>query len=110
MDNGQGIGNMSQTFNKTTLGMFGQGKWIGEETHLLKGQIPQFYSAVCMSEVKVFCIHIEDFVNRFPGDIKTCLEEKVYPKLYKYRDILQEHNQIKHRVEEMDLGSANLAE
>ena len=84
-----GSGNVSQTFNKCNIGIVSTGKWIGEETGMLKGQIPHFYSAICLTDVKVFEIHFEDFMTKFPNEIKRHLEMQVYPKLYEFRDKLE---------------------
>jgi hypothetical protein len=35
-----GMGNVSHTFNKVTLGIFSAGKWLGEETVILNGELP----------------------------------------------------------------------
>ena len=39
-DKGSGVGNLSETFNKTNLGIVQQGQWVADECCLLKGEIP----------------------------------------------------------------------
>ena len=68
-DKGAGTGNLCDTFNKCTLGVISEGKWIGDETAILNGELPQIYSALCVSEVKAYQLSVEDFKLRFPSDI-----------------------------------------
>ena len=87
-DKGSGRALVSDTFNKTVIGIVSGGKWIGDEAFILKDEIPQFYSAICMTEVKAYRIKCVDYINRLPGEIKNKMEELVYEKLFQYRDKL----------------------
>jgi hypothetical protein len=89
---GHGMGNLSHTLNKSILGVVSTGKWIGEETVILQGELPQLYSAVCLTEVKAYELNVEDYKIRFPQDIKTALEAQIYPKLYEFRDKFRKQN------------------
>ena len=56
-DKGGGChGNVCSTFNKSTLGSFSKGSWVGEEFELLKGKVPTFYTAYCETNVKALRI------------------------------------------------------
>lgn len=73
---------MSTTLNKTILGSFTHGTWIGLEFELLKGSIPTFYTAICESKVTVLAIDRKEFQLNFPQYIKNKMEANVYKKLY----------------------------
>lgn len=77
-----GLGNVSKTLNKVILGIFDKGKWLGEESIMCKGQVPHLYSAVCLTDVKVLAIHVQDFMVRFPVDIKKAFEDMTFQKFY----------------------------
>ena len=100
------LGNVSPTFSKTVIGVISHGKWIGDEALLLDGQVQQFYSAVCLSEVKAIGINIEDYNLKFLNDMKNAMVERIYPKLYEFRDKLQAHNHLKREIETMDVKTA----
>lgn len=64
-DKGAGTGHLSHTFNKSTLGIVTAGTLIGEENCVLEGELPQFYSAICETEVRVFYLAAADYNRRF---------------------------------------------
>ena len=74
---GGSVGNVSSTFNKSTLGSFSAGNWIGEEFELLMGKIPVFYSAICETNVKALRILKEKF-HGIPTEVLTALEKKSF--------------------------------
>jgi len=108
-DKGSGRALVSDTFNKTVIGIVSGGKWIGDEAFILKDEIPQFYSAICMTEVKAYRIKCVDYINRLPGEIKQKMEGMVYEKLYQYRDKLADQNVIKHNLELSDRSTRDIA-
>lgn len=108
-DKGSGRALISDTFNKSVVGVVSAGKWIGEEAFILKDEIPQFYSAICLTEVKAFRIKCVDYINRLPGEIKQKMENQVYDKLYGYRDKLADLNVVKHNIEDSDRSTRDLA-
>ena len=81
-----GAGNVSNTFNKSNLGIVTAGTWIGEESCLLKNEIPQVYTAIALTEVKAFGIDINDYMNKFPSETRKEMVQAVYAKLFKLRD------------------------
>ena len=100
---------MSHTFNRSNLGIVTTGSWIGEESCVLRGEIPQVYTAVAVGEVKAFALHCDDFMNKFPSEAKVQVKQAVYTKLFKLRDKMQSQNQLKKTMEQMDLKTAHLA-
>jgi CRP-like cAMP-binding protein len=64
MNNASGIGNISKTISENNIGLVQEGQWLGEELHLLK--VPLLYSAIAVTDVKLFKVSIEDFESKFP--------------------------------------------
>ena len=105
-----GSGLISETFNKTNLGIVTQGQWLGEELTLLKGDIPQVYSAiVSTSHAKIYSIDVRDFSSKIPAEIRKELENRAYQKLYKLRDRFKNENEKKKVIERFDHKTANLS-
>ena len=102
------MGNVSSTFNKSTLASFSDGFWLGDEFELLKGKIPVFYSAYCETAVKVLAIKKEKFHEKFPPEILKKMESLAYEKLFKLRDKLKVENEKRSKIEKMDKGSKYL--
>ena len=84
-DKGSGVGNLSETFNKTNLGIVQNGQWVGDECCILKGEIPQIYTAICESVVLALKIRNDDFHHHFPFDIKKEMDKRAYNKLFTLR-------------------------
>ena len=70
-DKSSGAGAVSHTFNKSNLGIVTTGSWIGEESCILRGEVPQVYTAVAVGEVKAFALNCDDFMNKFPSETKV---------------------------------------
>jgi hypothetical protein len=104
-----GAGNFSNTINKNNLGQVGQGTWIGEESPLLNGELPQIYTAIAIGEVHAFQVSSEDFFNVVPPEIIKALTEKSYSKLFMVREKLQVENQKRQKIEKMDHKTEFLA-
>lgn len=75
---GGSVGNISSTFNKSTLGSFSAGNWVGEEFELLKGKIPVFYSAFCENNVKALRIEKAKFHEKLPREVLNAMEKVAY--------------------------------
>lgn len=59
MNNGQGLGNISRTVASSTIGIVQSGQWLGEELVLMA--VPMIYSAIALTDVKVFRVSVSDF-------------------------------------------------
>ena len=67
---GGAAGHICTTFNKTVLGTFTHGSWVGEEFEVLKGQTPTFYTATCETRVRALALDKLAFQKSFPAEIK----------------------------------------
>jgi CRP-like cAMP-binding protein len=54
--NSKGIGNISKTIAENNIGLVMSGQWLGEEIILL--QTPMLYSAVALTDVRLFKISV----------------------------------------------------
>ena len=102
------MGNLSHTFNKVSFGIVSAGKWIGEEPVILNGQLPQLYTATCVTEVKAYQLNVTDYQIRFPQDTKTEMETLTFQKLYELREKFRQQNELKYKIEKMDVNTKNL--
>ena len=75
----QGIGNISRTIAENNIGLVLSGQWLGEEIILL--EIPMIYSAVALTDVRLFKVSVHDFTHKFPTEIHRLMEVKSLQKL-----------------------------
>ena len=77
--NASGLGNMSKTISENHIGLVQSGQWLGEETVLMKA--PLIYSAIAVTDVKLFKVSLSDFQLKIPYEIHSLLEVKAFEKL-----------------------------
>ena len=86
--NASGIGSLSRTINENLIGLVQSGQWLGEEIVLMNA--PLIYSAVAVTDVKLFKVSLEDFRAKIPPEIHTVLERKAFEKLAWIRQRLEQ--------------------
>jgi CRP-like cAMP-binding protein len=61
------------------------------------------YSAVALTDVKLFKISVHDFQNRLPGEIHHLMEQKSLQKLEWIRQRLERVHLTRKKIADMDI-------